>query len=485
MTYQSSRTLAVNVLLPPARPGQAAPENPPLMTDEESAAVMRAFEPVVAAIEATAGPVEIIRPGVCALATRGPVRRLGGEVALADMVRAAVAGACPSGGRVGIADGCFAARLAAISQQIVPPGRTPSFLAPLPVTVLQSPDLVATLQQLGLYRLGDLAALPARDVVARFGEEGRIAHRLAHGREDRPVVTRTPPRDLTVTVELDPPADQAAPAAFAARRLAEELRTELRRRGLVCVRVAVGAQTEHGEEHLRRWRITDTGSIAERVRWQLDGWLSGAAAQRPTVGITRLWLTPEEVAPARGVQLCLWGETHELDERAGRAVARVQAMVGHAAVHIAVPSGGRSTGDQVRLVPFDEARLPLRPGLPGTATVTGPTGVELPPWPGRIPPPIPTVVPATPAPADLVDAAGQQVTVSGRGLVSAPPVRLAIDGGRWQQITAWAGPWPVDERWWDPAAHRRQARLQVVVADCDAHLLLCDRGRWLVAATYD
>ncbi|HEX8803675.1 MAG TPA: hypothetical protein VF743_05765 [Acidimicrobiales bacterium] len=51
-------------------------------------------------------------------------------------------------------------------------------------------------------------------------------------------------------------------------------------------------------------------------------------------------------------------------------------------------------------------------------------------------------------------------------------------------ITAWAGPWPCDERWWDPARHRRRARVQVEAGGV-AHLLVLESGRWWVEATYD
>jgi protein ImuB len=53
------------------------------------------------------------------------------------------------------------------------------------------------------------------------------------------------------------------------------------------------------------------------------------------------------------------------------------------------------------------------------------------------------------------------------------------------EVRAWAGPWPLEERWWDPAAARRQARFQVVLADGRAHLLVVEGGRWWCAATYD
>jgi len=50
---------------------------------------------------------------------------------------------------------------------------------------------------------------------------------------------------------------------------------------------------------------------------------------------------------------------------------------------------------------------------------------------------------------------------------------------------AWAGPWPVDERWWDPSAHQRLARLQVTSQEDVAYLLKLTDGQWWIEATYD
>ena len=52
-------------------------------------------------------------------------------------------------------------------------------------------------------------------------------------------------------------------------------------------------------------------------------------------------------------------------------------------------------------------------------------------------------------------------------------------------ITAWAGPWPVHERWWDPAGHVSLARFQIVTADGVARLVATGEGRWWVEGTYD
>ena len=478
----------------------------------------RVFEPVVAAVEAFTPGVEIVRPGTCAFVTRGPSRYFGGDRALAGMVAAAVdavldqvAAGAPRC-RVGVADGRLAAELAALSGVVVPPGGSRAFLAPFPVSVVdgtETGELAGLLVRLGIRTLGDLAALPMPAVLARFGAGGAAACRRARGLDEQPLAARTPPPDLAVTAELDPPADRLETVAFVARSLAEELHRELATRGLAATRVLVEAETEHGEWLARRWRHEGgltPAALAERVRWQIDGWLSGRGpvvvaegapgahgatktgdGAIPTGGLVLLRLTPDEVGPDDGRQLGFWGGDRAAAERVARALARVQGVLGPDSVVTAGLAGGRGPAEQVRLFPWDDA-----PTGDGSGRHSAPNrhqfaeGVAAtPPWPGRVPPPAPATVHPQPVPAEVVDADGRVVTVTGRATVSAPPARLAIPGRPPVDIQAWAGPWPADERWWDPSAHRRRARTQVVTADGTAHLLVVEDGRWAVEATYD
>lgn len=475
-----------------------------VVLDHDPGLDARRFEPVLAAVETLTPRVEVTAPGSCAFATRGPSRYFGGDEALAAKVVAVATEALAGRGDVvvGVADGPFAARLAARSVAaeveqapgaadrtlVVGPGECAAFLAPLPVATLERPDLVDVLERLGLRTLGAVAALPLADLVARFGLEGQGAHRLAAGLDERPPDARRPPPDLAVQAELDPPADRVDRAAFVGKALADELHARLAAEGLACTRVAVEAETEH-QEHLERlWRhegALSAAAIADRIRWQLDGWLNGNPAVRPTGGVSRLALVPDEVLPARGRQLGFWGGEAAAGERARRALARVQALLGAEAVALPEPRGGRRPAEQVSLVPVeavgDGERVEAEDGGPG-GEGGGPGGA---PWPGQVPPPSPAVVPLEPRPAEVVDATGAPVRVSGRGLPTAAPARLSIAGGPWSRVEAWAGPWPLDQRWWDPEAHRRQARFQVLTADGVGHLLTLEGGRWWVEAVYD
>ena len=173
------------------------------------------FGQVVSVVEEFCPRVEVLRPGACAIGVRGPARYFGGEGVLAAKIIDAVAGvgvAC----RVGIADGLFAARLAAKhappawrgrdpppapaaspvhpgAATLVAPGRARAFLAPFPVSVLDGPDaedLAGLLPRLGI---GTLGSSPRCRPPTWLTGSGRGSHRSPAGAWPGPPATGTPP----------------------------------------------------------------------------------------------------------------------------------------------------------------------------------------------------------------------------------------------------------------------------------------------------
>jgi protein ImuB len=469
----------------------------------------RAFERVARAVETFTPRFVLEEPGRISFPTRGPSRYFGGDTAMAVRCLDAVGAIGITDARVGVADGGFAAMLAARAAEpgaayVVPPGESPEFLAPWPVAVLEDPDpgkaaeLADLLVRLGLRTLGAFAALPDGAVLGRFGSAGTRAHRLARGDDETTAPPAPPPPELIETAELDPPAVHVETAAFAAKALAERLMARLGALGLACTRVMIEAETERGERLTRCWRhegALTPAALAARVRWQLEGWLTadggddGSVEELATSGLVLLRLVPDEVLPATGRQLGFWGGDPAAADRAGRVLARVQGMLGHPAVVTAVPQGGRTPGERVRWVPWGDPREPARPFE--AVAAPGANAREVPPWPGAIPAPAPARVFDPPPPAELLDAAGEVITVSGRGDASAPPARLrcAALPGRGGEIAAWAGPWAHDARWWDRRARARRAYWQVLVAVPDGERVAClvavTAGHAVLEAIYD
>ncbi len=339
----------------------------------------RRFVHVVARAGELCPWVHPIRLGVCALPARGPSRFFGGE----EMVVSRLVEVVEEEAQVGVADGLFAATLAARSGLIVPAGEAAEFLGPWSVATLARPDLAVTLQRLGVTTLGQFAALPSADVSDRFGADAAACHKVA--------------------------------------------------------------RAESGELAGLRDR-----SIERRLRV--------ARGEDPDVGSE-----PPPYQPG------FFGGASAADTRAALSFARVQERLGVDAVLVGRVQGGRDPSEQAVLVPW---------GSPESGA--GPGGA---PWPGRLPPPAPTDVLRAPRRAEVVDRTGRAVEVTGRGLLTAALDRLSVDGGPWQRVVAWAGPWPVTERWW--SVRRRRARLQVVTEDGVARLLCTERAQWWVEALYD
>jgi protein ImuB len=447
----------------------------------------RFFETVTAAVDDMVPRAEVLRPGLLVLSVRGVARYFGSEAAAAERLVDAVS-AAGAECQAGIADQLPTAVFAARAGRIIDTGGDAAFLATLSIRELATEpslsgegraDLADLLWRLGIRTIGQFASLSRTDVASRFGADAVTAHRFARGEPERGPSGREPPPELDVEMRCDPPIDRVDAAAFAGRSLASWLHQTLMAAGVGCTRLAIHAVTANGEELQRVWRCAEPlteDATADRVRWQLDGWLNKRTSQdRPTGPVTLLRLQPVEVVSAEALQLPLWGGLGEEDRlRARRALVRVQGLLGPEAVQVAVLSGGRGPAERITLAPLGDELVPRAdPGRP---------------WPGQLPEPSPTVL--LDDPVELLDSQGSPVRVTRRGMFSTDPARL-VAADRDDSLRWWSGPWPVDERWWDPQLGQagRTARTQVLVEGHDGAvqaLLLCYRQRrWYLEGSYE
>lgn len=169
------------------------------------------------ALESCSPAVEAIRPGVCCFDVRalpgGETHALGAAVAIAHALGLHASAA--------VADDKFSAQCAAVTGggcSVVAPNGSAAFLAPLPVGLLPlAPGDAERFEILGLRVLGQIAALPAAPLAARFGERARTYTMLARGEDREPL---RPRRAVTIYEErfaFDSPVDRLEPLFFALR----------------------------------------------------------------------------------------------------------------------------------------------------------------------------------------------------------------------------------------------------------------------------
>ncbi len=473
-----------------------------------------AFEPIVRAVVAHVPLVEVTAPGMLVFATRGPSRYVGGDEPLAALVQSAVGDAVRAtlaaargtvidhaqvAFGVGVADGRLAAGIASRhalqsgKPLVVPPEASARWLATSPVRALAEcvevigtvigaaragvpgthdvssyRDVVSLLERLGLYRFGDVASLSEADLIARFGAFGRDLSRLSRGLDRHPPLAVAPPPDRVCALQFDTPVESRDAVVAACDELAAGLVDHLATDGLAVVRLHVLIDSDHGERSERMWYRSEgftARSIVESVRWQLDAWITRDA---PTSGVVSLRLSPEQLVADAGRQAALWGGVRDGDRHAQRAVRRVADMNGAESVTVPEWRGDRDPARSFEFVRSDAVDLEHRVAG-GAGVAGGASNLSGRDWRGALPSPSPSIVfdtaqgshPDAPEIA-VVDSAGRSVVVDARHTMSGEPARVTIGEHRYD-VVAWAGPWPVEERWWDPLRARRAVRLQLLV----------------------
>ncbi len=487
-----------------------------------------AFDAVVRKVNELVPLIEVSEPGLIVFAARGPSRYMGGDEMMASKIvealKTLVASELLIG--VGVADSRLAAHIAAsasasnsassnsnlFAPYVVEPNKTSEWLAPQSVRVLSefanvNRETVSLLERLGLNTLRDVCALSESVLAGRFGELGFELHRLARGDEQHQLVVVAPPPEHLCVEKFDQPVSDQQIVINSVQRMASAFTEYFSVNGAVCVRIVIAFELENGKRFERLWyrqQGLTASAIVESAKWQLEASLtskfaSELASELASNGLVRVQLIADEVRVDTARQLKLWGGSTQTDETATQAIGRLSELLGSAAVQVFKWQGGRDLLDSYQLVSATH-----------TQTIGSSDNTEQPAvskWRGALPTPSPSVVYPEPVQAQINDQFGKLLSVSARHELSASPVTVII-GATHYKVNSWAGPWPVEEHWWDIARNRRLVRLQLVcekiqskktatentatgkvsidsAAQVLAMLVILEHGEWTVAAIYN
>jgi protein ImuB len=345
---------------------------------------------------------------------------------------------------------------------------------------------VETFLRWGLRTLGELAALPAADLVARMGRQALAWQAIARGDDLRPLIPALPEERFDATLELEWPIEGLEPLSFVLTRLLEPLSTRLekRDRGAAVLHIMLGLVGHRGGDFVRRLElpapIREVRALRALALLDLESHPPGGPIERVTIVI--------DPTPGRVLQHTLFTRAHPTPEQIATLIARLGALVGQDRI------GAPTTVDTYRPGAFSthpfktEHRAPSQPpAFAGSPALAGKPATSQPP-----------------AFAGSLASAGKPAPSPQSPLVSAlrrcrPPVpaRVAVDGGRPVRVTTerrsfaggavvhCAGPWRTSGNWWQSqkaqgstlkAQESSSSRLRPEISD-----LPWDRDEWDVA----
>jgi len=204
---------------------------------------VRAFDDVLDVLEQFSPIVEAGDLGTASLDGSGLQGLFGPDDSLARRISSEVFNRTRLEPRIGIASNKFTASLAATlasanKPHIVTEGKERIFLASLPANLLPiSEDTKRRLDLLGLRIMSHIAVIPLDALANQFGDEGVLAHQLANGVDERPLLPRAKPAILEQEVSSENPLESADAILAAIDKLLDKLITTLRNRNQVCSQI--------------------------------------------------------------------------------------------------------------------------------------------------------------------------------------------------------------------------------------------------------
>ncbi|MDQ6825684.1 MAG: DNA polymerase Y family protein [Candidatus Eremiobacteraeota bacterium] len=353
--------------------------------------------------------------------------------------------------RLGGGNNKFTARAAAFTEdgKICPAGDEPKMLAPLPLSLLDMD--AATLERLhllGIRKLGQLAKLPHGSFVRRFGVQGAQWHRCAQGIDARPFLPRSHEMRIEAALYGEGSADREEQVLFALRKLVAFVAGDIVLLGKRAGVLQLQMECENGDVfklliHLAQ-PTAHVGTMFDLVRVKVEGLVFDS----PLLGLRLRAQQLEE----GGTPASLFAGSDPDETVVTLTLARLEAVLGSGhALRAHIVDAHR---DEARFT-YDHFKLPGNPGRDSHATQALPSQ--------------PT------AQFRLLNVHEIEVKIlkSGPAFVGNPP----------QRVIDYAGPWRIDESWFDQAVTRDE--YDVLLEDGTLARIYQSGDNWYLQGTYD
>jgi protein ImuB len=224
---------------------------------------------------------------------------------------------------------------------VIPKGKEPAALKPLPVSALAlAPEYNQTLATWGIRTLGELAALPVNELVARMGPAAQHWHSLTSGVAEHTFQPIEPAFVLEEFCEFETPVEQLDSLLFMGSRMIDCLTRRAASRALLVGSLTVHMKLEDGTVHERKIRpALPTGDRKFLLKLlQLE-----ISAHPPQAAVVAITLTAE-AGQSSQVQLGLFTPQTPEPSRLDVTLARLKALAGDESVGSAVLDDSNRAG---------------------------------------------------------------------------------------------------------------------------------------------
>jgi protein ImuB len=243
---------------------------------------------------------------------------------------------------------CLAKDSAPRRIQVIQNGEEAAALASLPLAVLNLADEQAEIFSLwGVHSLGMLAALPAKELIARLGQEGHRLQQLARGELPHLFQPVEPPFRLEERHELEFPLESLDSLMFGIAVMLDQMILRAKARLVALAEVTVTLELEGGEMHTRRVRPAQPGN--EKQFWirllHLD-----LQAHPPQAAVLAVSLLAEPGSTSR-IQLGLFSPPLPEPSRLDVTLAQLASLLGDGNIGRAVLQDSHAP-ESFRVEPF-------------------------------------------------------------------------------------------------------------------------------------
>jgi len=238
---------------------------------------------------------------------------------------------------VGVAANKFVAKVASDLRKpdglvVVEPGREAEFLAPLPVSRLWGVGgkTAALLKDIGLQRIGQIAALDRRYLVDRFGKGGEHLWELSRGMDDRPVAPEEGYKSIGHETTFEKDTEDERLLHDTLLWLAEKVAQRLRANHARARTIAIKFREADFSTYTRRKTLSVAADTSEEIFPQ--AWNMVRRLIRRGVAVRLIGIYGSNLESEKAGQLALFDQPEQKDRRLAAAVDDITRRYGDSAI---------------------------------------------------------------------------------------------------------------------------------------------------------